>query len=168
MCRNGFQIRVKYISFLSLTDTLSLTTPNFRPHQIDVHYVQQTSLTLSKMQYGFSFSQNTLYNHNKIWPHQIDVKQTSHTDWHTLSNHTKSYTLYNHNKIWPHQIDVKQTSLTDWHTLSNHTKSWPHQIDGHDRHFPRLVLPTGWSVHVQILNKKQSHLHFKMKNRMKN
>ena len=139
MCRNGFQIRVKYISFLSLTDTLSLTTPNFRPHQIDVHYVQQTSLTdwhtLSKIQYGFSFSQHTLYNHNKIWPHQIDVKQTS---------------------------------LTDWHTLSNHTKSWPHQIDGHDRHFPRLVLPTGWSVHVQILNKKQSHLHFKMKNRMKN
>ena len=79
MCRNGFQIRVKYISFLSLTDTLSLITPNFRPHQIDVHDVQQISLTdwhtLSKMQYGFSFSQHTLYNHNKIWSHQIDVKQ---------------------------------------------------------------------------------------------
>jgi hypothetical protein len=104
----------------SLTHSTTPTTPNFWPHQIDVHDVQQTSLTdrhslsnHTKMWYGFSFPHYKLSITTTIfWSHQIDVKRTWLTDWHTLSNHTK---------LWPHQIDVRAYNKQKYTEHCDHT-----------------------------------------------
>ena len=120
--------QVKCMSFLSHTDTLSTTTPNVWPHQIDVH-VQQTSLTNlhtlsnnTKLWCKFSFTLYTLSSTTpNFWPHQIDV-HFMYNKPHLLTD-TLSPTTPNcdHTKLRVQQTKVHRDH-TNWHTLYNHTE----------------------------------------------